>query len=63
MKFDPARSAKLRFSLQSKFGDFIPFDKTYAITPAGLHSVVHLQLIISARPSHDCYPPWYLNPM
>ena len=64
-EFDSPRPAKLGFSLQSKFGDFIPFEKTYDQIDAGspLFGDVHLHPIIGARTGHVCEPPWYLNPM
>ena len=64
-ELNSARPAKLSFPLQSKFGDLIPFEKTYDQIDAGSPPFgdVQLQPIIGARTGHDCEPPWYLNPM
>jgi hypothetical protein len=52
-KFDPARSAKLSFALQSKLGNLIAFEKAYDHIQTGSlpFTDLGLQPIVSAGPS------------
>jgi|SRR6267142_4960192 len=58
-ELNPARAAKLRFALQSKLGNFLPFEKAYDRIQTGNlpFANVDLQPIISAGTSGDRYPP------
>ena len=64
-ELNSSRTAKLGFSLQSKFGDLLPFEKAYDQVDAGSPplSDVYFQPIIGARAGHDRKPPWRFNPM
>ena len=58
-KFNPARSAKLGFALQSKLGNLIAFEKAYDHIQTGSLPLADLRLqpIIGAGSSGSRYPP------